>query len=271
MNPWLAAFLASAALFQLVAIPALILRKNDLADVLWGPAFPLAAFCAAYCRGLSELGPRQFLVLGLVAAWAARLFAHVGRRNLGHLDREDVRYANWRKQWGATWLWRSWLQVFVLQAVILYVFLLSVLSTITSPHGRVGTLTVLGLALWVAGFVCEAVADEQLRRFKRAPAHRGKLISTGLWSWSRHPNYFGEILLWWGIWVIAMEDASAWWTVVAPLGVTYLLRKVSGVTMLEELMRSRPGYEEYERSVPRLIPIPPMFRNSSLYRKFYAQ
>lgn len=259
---WITGFWTAIVLFQLVWIPAFFLRKNDLADVLWGPAFPICAFSSLYFSGLSfhELDLRTILVLVLISFWAARLFLHVGLRNLSHRT-EDVRYNNWRKQWGSTWIWRSYLQVFVLQALILYVFLVPVLYVLASPSEPVGFLGALGLVLWATGFFFEAVGDEQLRRFKANGKNKGQLMVTGLWSWTRHPNYFGEVLLWWGIWLIAFELPGSWWTIIGPIGVTYLILKVSGVSMLEDLMRSRPGYAEYERNVSRFFPRPPLRNN----------
>lgn len=255
---WLCGLFASILVFQIVAVPALLLKRNDFADVLWGPAFPLCALLSLIFSGesLSGLDPRKILVLVLLAAWALRLFWHVGRRNLSH-KQEDVRYAKWRREWGATAVWRSYLQVFVLQALILYVFLLPVFFIFSSPAQPLGALSVVGVICWLIGLFFEAVGDEQLRRFKSDPANKGKLMTTGLWSWTRHPNYFGEVLLWWGVWLIAVELPGAWWTVIAPVGVTFLILRVSGVSMLEELMRSRPGYAEYEKRTSVFFPWPP--------------
>lgn len=263
---WLSAFITVMLLFQIAAVPALILRKNDLADVLWGPAFPLTAFAAAYwgTGGLSALDTRALLILALVTIWAIRLFVHVGWRNLIKTE-EDVRYANWRRQWGNTWIWRSYLQVFVLQPLILYILISPVLLAIAtapaspdvSPQPPLSPLAWVGLAIWALGFIFEAVGDEQLRRFKSDKKNKGQLMTTGLWSWTRHPNYFGEITLWWGIWLMVAELPYGWATVIGPLGVTYLILKVSGVTMLEELMQKRPGYAEYAAKTPRFFPRPP--------------
>lgn len=255
---WIWGFWISILLFQLTAVPALIFRKNDLADVLWGPAFPICAILSTALSGIefSSLDFRRSSVLALLIVWATRLFFHVGWRNLSH-RKEDVRYAKWREEWGATWVWRSYLQIFVLQAFILYVFILPVLFILASPARPVGILAYFGFICWLVGLFFEGVGDEQLRRFKSDPRNKGKLMTSGLWSWTRHPNYFGEILLWWGIWLIAFELPNSWWTAVAPLGVTFLILKVSGVSMLEDFMRSRPGYAEYEKTVSKFFPRPP--------------
>lgn len=256
---YLIAFYTAVILFQIVAIPALILKKNDLADVLWGPAFPISAGVAivmATENGFAGLDTRSILIFTFVSIWALRLFIHVGARNLAHV-KEDVRYNNWRKQWGKTWLWRSYLQVFVLQALILYTFLIPVLHSVASPSKDLGGLAWLGAGLWIFGFLFESIADEQLRRFKKDPKNKGVLMTSGLWSWSRHPNYFGEVVQWWGVWLLVAELPNSWFTIVSPLGVTYLLLKVSGVDMLEELMKNRPGFEEYAKRTSVFFPRPP--------------
>jgi steroid 5-alpha reductase family enzyme len=260
VNVWSVGFVVAIILFQLVSVPALLLKKNDLADVLWGPAFILTALAAAIWGvpdGLSSLSDRATAILILLTAWAVRLFIHVGWRNLSHKT-EDVRYNNWRKAWGRNWLWRSYLQVFVLQPLILYLFLTPVLLTIAEARStNLSWISGLGLIVAVSGFLFEAIADEQLRRFKRNSENKGKLMTEGLWSWSRHPNYFGEVLQWWGIWIMVIDLPLGWATVVSPIGVTYLILRVSGVSMLEDLMKFRPGFSEYARRTSIFIPLPP--------------
>ncbi|MBK8201674.1 MAG: DUF1295 domain-containing protein [Bdellovibrionales bacterium] len=260
VNVWSVGFVVAIILFQLVSIPALLLKKNDLADVLWGPAFILTALAAAIWGvpdGLSSLGGRAIAILILLTVWAARLFIHVGWRNLFHRT-EDVRYNNWRKAWGRNWLWRSYLQVFVLQPLILYLFLTPVLLAIEEARSTtLSWISGLGLIVAASGFLFEAIADEQLRRFKRNSENKGKLMTEGLWSWSRHPNYFGEVLQWWGIWIMVVDLPIGWATIISPIGVTYLILKVSGVSMLEDLMKSRPGFSEYAKRTSIFVPLPP--------------
>ena len=258
-NVWTVGFATAVILFQLVAVPALLLKKNDLADVRWGPAFVISALSAALwgtADGLASIGTRSVVLLALLTIWAIRLFLHVGWRNLRHRS-EDIRYNNWRKQWGRSWIWRSYLQVFVLQALILYCFLTPVLLSIASPQEPMSWVAWGGIATWLLGFFFESVADEQLRQFKANPNNKGALMTRGLWSWSRHPNYFGEVVQWWGLWLLVLDLPFGWATVVSPIGVTYLILKVSGVTMLEDVMKARPGYDEYIRRTSKFIPRPP--------------
>lgn len=260
---WCVAFIAVFILFQLVAIPALILKKNDLADVLWGPGFPLGALAAILFAtdGFSSLDLRSWVIFALVTVWALRLFLHVGLRNLSHI-KEDERYNNWRRQWGSNGLWRSYLQVFVLQSVILYVLLSPVLLSLASPPMEISFVFGLGVLVWLVGFVFESIGDEQLRRFKKSAHHQGQLMTTGLWSWTRHPNYFGEVMQWWGIWLMVLELPYGWATLISPLGISFLILKVSGVPMLEKLMQQRPGFQEYAARTSIFFPLPPKnFKN----------
>lgn len=256
---WWPAFVAVFLLFQLVAIPALVLKKNDFADVLWGPVFPLGAMAGVFWGlpgGFGSLGMRGWIVLGLVGAWAVRLVLHVGIRNLSHL-REDVRYAKWRQEWGRTQVWRSYLQVWVLQPLIAYLFLTPVLVALGAEEIPLGVVFWLGVAVWLVGFLFEAIGDEQLRRHKADPTNKGKLITSGLWAWSRHPNYFGEVALWWGVFLCTLEVSGWWLGALGPIGVSYLLWSVSGVAMTEALMRRRPGFEEYAKRTSIFFPLPP--------------
>jgi len=246
-------WLALAAAFTALWVVSLPLKNASIVDMWWGPAFVLAA--ALYADGAAAVGPRGLAVMALVAAWALRLAWHIGRRNVGH--GEDPRYAAWRLQHGARWWWRSLLQVFLLQATVAWVVSWPVGAAVTAAGNRYPTAwDVIGLGVAVTGFLLEAAADRQLRRFKRAAA-RAAVCDTGLWRYSRHPNYFGESLVWWGLFVVA-AGAGGWWTVVSPLLMTWLLLRVSGVTLLEAgLGAAKPGYAEYVRRTSAFVPWPP--------------
>lgn len=233
---------------------AMARRDNSLADIAWGGGFVLLAGAALLLRG--EVYPRSLLATALVLAWGTRLVLHVAVRNRGR--GEDFRYAAWRRQWGKTWIWRSYLQVFLLQGALLYLVALAVMRiNLATPPGLTW-LDLAGTALWMKGFVWEAVADRQLLRHARQPATRGTLLDSGLWRYSRHPNYFGEALQWWGIWLLALPVPGEWWTIASPLAITLLLRFVSGVPMLERSLAERvPGYRDYQRRTSVFVPAPP--------------
>jgi steroid 5-alpha reductase family enzyme len=253
---WAAAVLAILVLDTTFFLLAALLRKNDLADVIWGPGF-LVVVGTAWRFGAPErpADVRLVLAITLVGIWAIRLLCHVAARNLGH--DEDARYAKWRAEWGQSWLWRSYLQVFLLQGLILLLVSSPLLWLVANQEVPLDGACYVGILVWLFGFAFEAIGDEQLRRFKNDPANRGKLMTNGLWSWSRHPNYFGEVVQWWGIFLFALPLPYGTLTVISPLLITFLILKVSGVPMLEEAMAKRPGAEEYRRQTSVFFPRPP--------------
>lgn len=224
-------------------------RDASIADPFWGPGFLLVglAYLAAHGQGT----PRGLLALALVAAWAGRLGTHLLRRNRAH--GEDPRYAAMRAAHGARFAWVSLGTVFWLQAVLLWIVSLPVMAAVVGS-APVGGWDAAGVAVFLAGFTTEAVADAQLARFRADPASRGTVLDRGLWRYSRHPNYFGDALLWWGVWLLAV-GAGAPWTAVGPALMTLLLLKVSGVALLERsLSKSRPGYADYVRRTSAFVP-----------------
>lgn len=253
------AIIAVAILMHLTFLAALIWRRNDLADIVWGPGFMVAAtgaLTAQYYQAQDlRLGAREIILLICVSLWSLRLFFYLGVRNLK--KPEDSRYSNWRQQWGKTWVWRSYLQVFVLQGVIMLIIASPIIFAISQAPQEIDWMVYLGTAVWVGGFFFEVVGDAQLKTFKSHPANKGKIMDQGLWSWSRHPNYFGEVTQWWGIFLMVAFLEGGWMTILSPLAITFLILKVSGVPMLEELMKNRVGYEEYVRKTSRFIPLPP--------------
>jgi steroid 5-alpha reductase family enzyme len=206
LQPFLIGFIAAIFVFQIVWIFAFRKRRNDFADVLWGFGFVITSWTAYAWTCLMQNRPetdwRSVIACALVTIWGLRLTYHVGARNLSH-SKEDERYAKWRKEWGATWVWRSYLQVFVLQALILFVIDLSVLWMIASAPKPLDVFFDIGVLVWAIGFFFESVGDAQLRKFVSNPSNKGTFIETGLWKWSRHPNYFGEVTQWWGLYIIA--------------------------------------------------------------------
>lgn len=239
------------ALFTALWAASIRLRDAGIADTWWGPAFLiLSAATAAAGPG----GGRAALVVTLVAVWSARLAISISMRNRGR--GEDPRYRAMRTKDGGTFWWRSLYKVFWLQGVLAGVISAPLLVTATSP-APLGPIDIAGALIWTIGFLVEVTADEQLRRFRADPDRRGSVLRSGLWAWSRHPNYFGEAVLWLGYFVIAIP-AGGWWTAFAPVAILYLLTRVSGVPMLEREMQKRhPGYEAYVREVPAFVPRPP--------------
>jgi steroid 5-alpha reductase family enzyme len=227
--------------------------RNDIADVAWGLGFILAAAVSLVAGG--HYAPRGLLVSLLVLVWGVRLALHIHTRNRG--KGEDPRYRQWREEWGRWFVLRSFLQVFMLQGVLLVLVAVPVIFVNGAPPTPLGWLDSLGFFIWLTGFLFEAVGDRQLLHFIRNPENKGQLMTGGLWRYTRHPNYFGEVTLWWGIWLIALAVPGGWWTVIGPLAITVLILKVSGIPMLEKHYEGRPDFEEYKRRTSAFFPLPP--------------
>jgi len=231
-------------------LAALVKKDNSLADTAWGLGFILLAgltFIRAH-----EPAPRRILVTALVLVWGGRLAAHVFARN--RKRGEDFRYAAWRARWGRWFVLRSYLQVFLLQGVFLLIISWPVVLINSAPQSGPGWRDLAGGLLWLLGFVFESVADAELARFKRQPGEKGRIMMQGLWRYSRHPNYFGEAVMWWGIFVLALGSEGGWTSVASPLLITLLLRFVSGVPMLERKYRENPEFQAYARRTNAFVP-----------------
>jgi steroid 5-alpha reductase family enzyme len=238
----------ASGLFLITAVTllwllSLILRDSSIVDVFWGLGF-VSVYWLVYALMLQPAPSRQLLVGVLVTIWGVRLALHILRRNWG--TGEDFRYARWRQEAGKAWWWRSYFKVFLLQGLILWLVAWPLVVVLANSDPKpLGGLDVLALLVWVSGFIFEAGGDWQLSRFKKDPANKGRLMTNGLWRYTRHPNYFGDALVWWGFYLFAVA-VGGWWTIFSPLLMTYLLRRVSGVVMLERtLSETKPGYKSY--------------------------
>lgn len=236
--------------FSLLWVISLPLRNASIVDIFWGPGFIVLGLFYLVTSGAT---PRGVLVLALTTLWGLRLGLHIGLRNIG--KGEDFRYQAWRRDAGPSFWWVSYFKVFLLQAVILWIVSSPLLFSLGSgPGARLTLVDLVGVTIFAAGFLFESVADWQLVRFTRLPDNSGKILTSGLWSLSRHPNYFGEALLWWGLGLLALPTGG-WPALVGPALITFLLMRVSGVTLLETaLVDRRPGYSEYMRTTPAFFP-----------------
>jgi steroid 5-alpha reductase family enzyme len=189
----------------------------------------------------------------LITFWGLRLAGHIFLRKLGESG-EDFRYRQWREQWGKTFVWRSFLQIFMLQGTVVWLVSLPVLLVINQPGGALGIVDLLGVFIWLLGFSFEAIGDWQLLHFKRDTGNRGKVIQSGLWRYTRHPNYFGEATLWWGVFLIAFGSPLGWIAIFSPLLINFLLLKVSGIPMLEAKYQGNPEFEAYKNRTNAFFP-----------------
>jgi steroid 5-alpha reductase family enzyme len=220
------------------------IHNAGIVDVFWGPGFLLAAL-VYFALTPGGFLPRKVLVVTLVAVWGLRLGLHLALRNLG--KREDYRYAAWREQGGRWWWLHSYLKVFLLQGGIMWLVAMPLLLAQASPAPAYLTpFDYAGIVLWGVGFTFEAVGDWQLMRFKADPANQGRVLETGLWQYTRHPNYFGDALCWWGYGLIALSVPFGFLGLLSALGMNLLLMRVSGVPLLEaRLKETRPDYAAY--------------------------
>jgi len=252
MIDWIAFLYSAAALLVVAVVFWLIsLLRNDVSivDSLWSLMFLLAALVYAAVNG--ESGPRETAVLLLVAIWALRLSVYITWRN--HGQPEDYRYQEIRSNNQPGFRYKSLYIVFGLQALLAWVISLPLVAAI-SGQAAIGFLDYAGIALWVTGMFFEAIGDLQLSRFRKDPQNKGKVLDTGLWRFTRHPNYFGNFTLWWGFYLIALS-AGGWWSVISPLLMTLLLLKVSGVALLEkDISARRPQYQQYIRRTNAFFP-----------------
>lgn len=230
---------------------ALLKKRNDIADIGWGVGFVMLAWSGGV---LAEFTVRSLLVNTLVSVWGARLAWHIFLRN--RQKPEDTRYQAWRKE-GKFFYVRSYVQIFLLQGLLLYLVVLPVLFVNNSSFSGLSILDIIGLVIWLIGFYFESTADRQLKEFIADPLHKGKIMQKGLWRYSRHPNYFGEVTQWWGIFIITLSILFAVVTIIGPLTITTLILFVSGIPLLEKKYQGRKDFEDYKRQTSIFIPLPP--------------
>ena len=243
---------ATAALMLSVWLLSLAKKDASVVDIFWGLGFALiATVCFAAADGYR---PRQRLVAALTVIWGVRLAVYLLWRNWG--KGEDFRYAAMRKRHGARFALVSLYMVFGLQGVLMWVVSLPVQVAQFSPlPSRLTWFDALGALLWAIGLLFEAVGDWQLARFTRDPANNGKVMNRGLWRYTRHPNYFGDACVWWGLFLIALATPAGAWTVIGPVLMTGFLMRVSGVPLLErKLVRTRPEYADYVQRTSTFFP-----------------
>lgn len=233
---------------------SLVKKRNDVADVAWGLGFILLAWTSFFLGQTKSM--RGILAGALISIWGLRLACYIHTRNRGKT--EDYRYAKWRQEWGKWFYLRSYVQVYLLQGFFLYLIILPVLiinkKDVGSPFNY---LDILGTVVWIFGFLFETIGDAQLAKFVKNPNNKGKIIQNGLWRYTRHPNYFGEVTLWWGIWLISLSAYSNLLSLIGPLTITFLILKVSGIPMLEKKYEGNPNFEAYKKKTSAFFPLPP--------------
>jgi len=256
----MAELFGASAIALLVCLSALwivsaLVRDVSIVDIFWGAGFALVAV-GGFVWGGASAAPRSLLVSAMAAVWGLRLAGYLLSRNLGR--GEDARYAAMRRRAGARFRWTSLFSIFWLQGAILWFVSLPVQVVQAAPGGPLGALDAVGVAIWLVGLLFESVGDYQLARFKADPANAGAVMDRGLWRYTRHPNYFGDFCVWWGVFAVALSAPHGLYTIASPALMSFLLLRVSGVPLLERgLRKTRPGYEAYARRTSSFFPRPP--------------
>ena len=236
--------------FTLFFIIGTMIKNNSIVDIGWGIGFVIVAWYVYLTDTSTNIG--QLLMTFFISIWGLRLFYYIAKRNIG--KPEDFRYVAFRKAWGKWVIPRSFLQVYLLQGFFLTlisisVILVSRINCIVEPM-----VLVPGILVWIIGFLFEAIGDYQLTLFLSNPNNKGKLMTTGLWNYTRHPNYFGEATMWWGIFLLAIASGASFLSIISPLTITLLLLFVSGVPLLEKSMKKKPGFEVYSKRTRIFFP-----------------
>ncbi|CZQ82924.1 DUF1295 domain-containing protein [Trichococcus ilyis] len=237
--------------FTVLFFVAQYLNNNSIVDSFWGPAFLLVAIVTFLQSGV--IGLRAVVLLTMVAVWALRLFLYITIRNWN--KPEDYRYINMRKRWGTSFVrLKAYANVFLLQGLLAFVVSLPIIVTNTSTNQKMAPIHFAGIGLWIIGFLFETIGDAQLKRFKADPNNKGKLMTEGLWQYTRHPNYFGEAAMWWGIFIVAFDGWGSLYMIVSPIVMTLLLLFVSGVPLLEKKYADRADFAAYSKRTNKFFP-----------------
>jgi steroid 5-alpha reductase family enzyme len=247
-----------SVLYLLLWLRTIAARRMTVIDPFWGLGFAVMGF--ALLRMVDEAGPRTYLMLGMITVWALRYAAHIWFRSWGH-DEASLYYpyAEQRAKYGKHFWWVSLFTIVVPQMLGHVVIGLPLLLVLHDPGPQLGWLDALGFGVWLCGASCEAIADLQMLRFKSDPHNAGKLLDTGLWRYSRHPNYFGDALAFWGLALVGLASPLGAWGLLGPALLTLMLTKFSGVTMVEARSKigQKPAYAEYVRRTSAFVPWPP--------------
>ena len=245
-------FLNSAILiffyFIIVFIIAVYKKDNSYVDIAWGFGFALVA---VYLLIIEKFSVAEIIPSLLIIIWGLRLSIHITERKIG--KPEDFRYAKWRDEWQFFYI-RSFFQIFLFQALLMYIIIFPLIKIYSQNKLKIGPVYYLGIIVWIIGFLFEVIGDWQLRKFKQKIKNKGHIIQSGLWKYTRHPNYFGESTVWWGIFLIATGAGTSLLVIISPLLITYLLLFVSGVPLLEKHYEDNSEYQEYAKRTNKFFP-----------------
>ncbi len=245
-------FIATITVFIYFSIVFIIAHSKDnysLVDIAWGLGFVVLSWTIYIAQGNIS----AYYIPLLISIWGIRLFYHIFKRNYG--KGEDFRYQDMRKKWQGSIALNAFFKVFMLQGLLLYIISLPVISK--GDALEIPSMSYIGVIVFFIGFLIESVADKQLKVFLQTRSGDERILKSGLWKYSRHPNYFGEALLWWGIFLVAVSYGAPLWSIIGPICITYLVRYVSGVPLLEKRFSDDKEFQEYAKKTSIFIPMPP--------------
>jgi steroid 5-alpha reductase family enzyme len=243
-------FIAIVAFILVVYAIAQFLKDNSIVDIAWGIGFIIATAVACYESHL--FFTQNLLVNILTLIWGLRLSIYIFVRHSG--KGEDYRYKEMREGWGNNVALMGLLKVFLPQAVIMFIIAFPILVINCFPHNSLRLTDIAGAAIWLLGFYFEALGDAQMFHYKKDPSNKGKVMNRGLWKYTRHPNYFGEATMWWGIFIIAIPSGYIWFSVFSPIVITLLIIKITGVELLEKKYKDNPQYQLYIKTTNSFLP-----------------
>lgn len=242
---------------------SVVIKRNDIADVAWGTGIFVVALINYFSGEQNALSLILTIMAGL---WGLRLTTRIFLRN--RKKSEDFRYKKWRDEWGKWFYLRSYFQVYLLQGLLMVVVGYSFIhANIFGDSLQIEGIVILGLIMWCVGYFFEVVGDYQLDKFIHNSNNKGKIMTIGLWRYSRHPNYFGEVTMWWGIWLMISVLPLSYVALISPIAITYLILKVSGIPMLEKAFQDNPDFQEYKKRTSAFFPMPP----KAIYEKNHSQ
>lgn len=246
INNYLLAIIEIVVYFSIFFIVAQWMNNNSIVDIGWGLGFVLLS----WVMFLNNPNPDRLIIPIMVSIWGLRLSYHIFIRNFG--KPEDFRYVDMRKSWGEHQRVSAFFKVFMLQGFLQFLVAMTIITYGNQIKNT--TLVIIGILLFVFGLAFESIGDKQLKDFKANPINKGKIIQSGLWQYTRHPNYFGEATLWWGIFLVGIGTGAPFHSIIGPLTITVLVRFVSGVPLLENKYKDRPDFIEYKKKTPVFIP-----------------